>query len=87
VLSRIGEQAGIVITIVGDLGAVRPQQFEGLPLARAFRRLVEEQHALLMIYRAPRGGDGTRLHEIRVDADPWAMRPRFRSSTSRFSRS
>ena len=35
VLSRIGNRAGIAVTIAGDLGGVRPQQFDDVPLAAA----------------------------------------------------
>ena len=66
VLEAIAAQTEVVITLRGDLGAVRPQAFSDVPLGEGIRRLVDE-HASLMIYEQPtaRGAAG-RLRELRV---------------------
>ena len=59
VLEAIAAQTEVVITLRGDLGAVRPQAFSDLPLGEGIRRLVDE-HASLMFYERPaaRGARG-----------------------------
>ncbi|MGH6920633.1 MAG: hypothetical protein ACREJ0_23350, partial [Geminicoccaceae bacterium] len=66
VLEAIAAQTEVVITLQGDLGAVRPQAFSDLPLGEGIRRLVDER-ALLMVYERPtaRGAAG-RLLEVLV---------------------
>jgi hypothetical protein len=51
VLRTVGEQAGVRVTIQGNLGNVQPQEFSGIPLPEGIKRLVENSNAdLVMIY-------------------------------------
>ncbi len=66
VLHEIGKEAGIRVIISGELGAVRPQSFQRLPLEAGIARLVGD-NGLVMIRAAPDDATRTaRLTQIMV---------------------
>jgi hypothetical protein len=79
-LRAIGDVASIRVRTRGDVGTVRAQSFEGLPLDEAIRRVFRSpDRALLMLYEVTPDG-GQRLAEVRlsprtVTSGPPAPRP------------
>jgi nucleotide-binding universal stress UspA family protein len=67
VLRTVGEQAGVQVSIQGNLGNVQPQVFSGAPLPEGIRRLVENSNAdLVMIYSRDDKTGRRYLMEIRA---------------------
>ena len=68
VLRAVAEKAGFEIETRGDLGEVRAQRFEGVPLDQAIRRLVGENPVnLIMRYEVGEPG-GRRLVHVTARA-------------------
>jgi hypothetical protein len=88
ILKNIGDQAGVRISVRGDLGEVRPQAFENLPLEEGVRRLVGDNRInLIMLYEADETG-GRRLAEVRARAsgevpEAYLQQRRMRTELSR----
>ena len=62
------KETGIAVEVRGDLGLVRPQAFEGVPLEEAVRRLVGENRVnLIMRYEVGETGE-RRLVEVTARA-------------------
>ena len=58
VLREVGRQAGFGVEIYGDLGQVRPQKFQGVPLEEGIRRLVGDNRVnLMMRYEVDEAGE------------------------------
>lgn len=70
VLRAIANAAEVSVTVKGDLGTVRAQEFDGLAIADGLRRLIGDDHALLMVYR-PHPDGGRVLEEVRVYGTGW----------------
>ena len=57
VLRTVGEQAGVRVSIQGNLGNVQPQVFWGIPLPEGITLLVQNSNAdLVMIYNRDNAG-------------------------------
>jgi hypothetical protein len=68
VLRAVAEKAGFEIETRGDLGEVRPQSFEAVPLDEAIRRLVGDNRVnLIMRYEVGEAGE-RRLVEVTARA-------------------
>jgi hypothetical protein len=68
VLKSIGDQAGVRISVRGDLGDAQPQAFENLPLDEGVRRLVGDNRVnLIMRYEVSEMGV-RRLAEVHARA-------------------
>ena len=68
VLREVGHQAGFEVETRGDLGPVRPQVFEGVPIEQGIRRLVGDNPVnLMMRVEADQAGD-KRLVEVSARA-------------------
>ena len=68
VLRAVAEKAGFEIETRGDLGEVRAQRFEGVPLDQAIRRLVGDNRVnLIMRYEVGETGE-RRLVEVTARA-------------------
>ena len=66
VLRTVGEQAGVQVTIQGNLGNVQAQAFQGVPLSDGIKRLVQNSDVdLVMIYNRDAAGQRY-LKEIRA---------------------
>lgn len=66
VLRTVGEQAGVQVSIQGNLGNVQPQVFRGAPLPEGIERLVQNSNAdLVIIYGLDKVGHRY-LKEIRA---------------------
>ena len=68
VLRAVAEETDMEIEIRGELGEVRPQAFEGVPLEEAMRRLVGDNRVnLIMRYEVDAAG-GRRVVSVTVRA-------------------
>jgi hypothetical protein len=70
VLEAIAAQADVAITVRGDPGTVRPQEFADLPLDAGIRRLAGERGLLMVFTPADDQGAPGHLREIRVYGEP-----------------
>jgi hypothetical protein len=81
VLRTVGEQAGALVSIHGDLGNVQPQVFWSVPLSDGIKRLVQNSNAdLVVIYSRDNAGhiylaeirayEGNRNHLTSLPANP-----------------
>lgn len=69
VLEAIAAQTDLRITIRGDPGMVRPQEFSDLPLEAGIRRLTGERGLMMVFARAGDRGEPERLQQVRVYGD------------------
>jgi hypothetical protein len=75
VLIGIAEAASIRVRVRGDVGIVRAQSFEGLPLDVAIQRLFRSpERSLVMLYEVASDG-GQRLAEVRLSPRAVAQAP------------
>lgn len=81
-LTLIADAAGIRVRVRGDLGAVRAQSFDYLPLDVAIQRLFRSPgRSLVMLYEATPDG-GQRLAEVRLSAAPATLAKVAAASTA-----
>lgn len=75
VLEAIAEQAGLQLKTRGELGTVRPQAFEGQPLAEGIRRVVGDNRINLMLSYETASDGGRHLVGVRAYGAREASRP------------